>query len=71
MVAPMATTSRPVDNDPRWTSKLRPAPGDLRRVQSFLNMANPAEQLTSPQALGDWLALWDLVPRRPPVGLGA
>ena len=28
------------DPDPRWTSKLPPAPGDLRLVQAFVNTAD-------------------------------
>ncbi len=61
----MASRSSPTDHDPRWSSKLTPAPGDLRRVQAFLNTANPAEgsDLASPRALTEWLELWDLVPR--------
>ncbi len=46
-------------DDPRWTSELKPAPGDLRLLQAFLNTTD--QELESPQALADWLELWGLV----------
>ncbi len=62
----------PTGQDPRWTSELTPAPGDLRLLQAFLNTADPAEgtDLVSPRALNDWLELWDLVPRGTVLGDG-
>lgn len=41
------------DPDPRWTSELAPAPGDLRIVQSFVNTADLAlgTDLAGPEAL--------------------
>jgi predicted RNA-binding Zn ribbon-like protein len=45
--------------------ELRPAPGDLRIVQEFLNTADldaGIDELTSPQALADWMALHALLP---------
>ncbi len=53
------TKKKRTDNDPRWTSKLKPAPGDLRLLQAFLNTAG--RELDNPQALADWLELWGLV----------
>ncbi len=53
------TKANETDHDPRWTSELKPAPGDLRRLQAFLNMA--ARDLDSPRAVADWLELWGLV----------
>ncbi|HEX9735456.1 MAG TPA: CGNR zinc finger domain-containing protein [Thermoanaerobaculia bacterium] len=52
------------DSDPRWTSKLPPAPGELRIVQSFVNTADFARgtDLEGPEALVRWLAHWSLVP---------
>ncbi len=40
------------------TSEPQPAPGDLAKVQAFLNTATPkgGEELTSPRRLADWLA---------------
>jgi hypothetical protein len=51
------------DPDPRWTSELPPAPGELRIVQSFVN-ADFAQgtDLDGPEALVRWLAHWSLVP---------
>jgi len=50
--------------DPRWTSHLKPAPGDLRTLQAFLNTASPPAEtdFASPRSLTDWLVLWELVP---------
>ena len=52
------------DGDPRWTSELRPAPGDLRIVQAFVNTAMLREgtDLAGPEELADLLALWELAP---------
>lgn len=50
------------DHDPRWTSDLKPAPGDLRVVQAFLNTADPARGRTSPRVLAECVELWGLVP---------
>ncbi len=50
---------------PAWTSKLRPAPGELRIVQAFVNTANlekGTDELRSPAHLANWLALWRLSP---------
>ncbi len=41
-----------------WTSELSPAPGNLRRVQSFVNTRSrrgSPEKLTSPRALAEWM----------------
>lgn len=53
----MAKQKPLVDPDPRWTSEVAPAPGDLRMVQGFLNA-----DFTDPPALADWLEFWDLLP---------
>ncbi len=53
------TRKNETDDDPRWTLELKPAPGDLRLLQAFLNTA--ALELDSPQALADWLELWGLM----------
>ena len=53
------TKKNETDDDPRWTSELKPAPGDLRLLQAFLNTA--VQEIDSPQALADWLELWGLV----------
>ncbi len=48
-----------------WTEYLRPAPGDLRIVQAFVNTARigpGADELENPQALADYLARWGLLP---------
>ncbi len=61
---PKRRRRRPSD-DPRWTSDLEPAPGELKIVQAFVNTAVPregSEELTSPQALGHFLARWRLMP---------
>ena len=52
------------DPDPRWTSELPPAPGELRIVQSFVNTADLAQgtDLAGPETLVRWLAHWSLVP---------
>lgn len=51
------------DLDPRWTSKLKPAPGRLRLLHAFLNTTDLARKsgVDSPRALADWLELWGLV----------
>jgi predicted RNA-binding Zn ribbon-like protein len=51
------------DPDPLWTSKLPPAPGELRIVQSFVN-ADFAQRpdLDGTAALARWLAHWSLLP---------
>ena len=46
-----------------WTSNLRPAPGDLRIVQAFVNTLGrekKTDEFASPQAFADWLARWRL-----------
>ncbi len=45
------------------TSKPRPAPGDLARVQAFINTTTPAggDELASPRRLAEWLARWGLL----------
>ncbi|MEE8523448.1 MAG: CGNR zinc finger domain-containing protein [Thermoanaerobaculia bacterium] len=55
---------RPDTDDPRWTSEVEPAPGELRIVQAFVNSAGPwtkTEELTSPKVLARWLLRWRLV----------
>ncbi len=56
------TKKNETDRDPRWTSELKPAPGNLRLLQAFLNTADLARgsDLDSPEALADWLELWGL-----------
>lgn len=53
------------DGDPRWTSKLPPAPGEVRILQAFVNTADlrGGTDLAGPRALAEWLELWGLVPR--------
>ena len=44
---------------------LKPAPGDLRLVQAFLNTLDReagTDELASPRGLGDWLARQELLP---------
>jgi len=50
------------DGDPRWTSKLPPAPGELRILQAFVNTADLRQgtDLAGPRALAEWLELWGL-----------
>ena len=51
-------------DDPRWTSELEPAPGELKIVQAFVNTAIPrqgSEELSSPRALGHFLTRWRLM----------
>jgi len=50
------------DPDPRWTSELPPAPGDLRIVQAFVNTADLARgtDLDGPAELARFLAHWSL-----------
>ncbi len=52
------------DGDPRWTSKLPPAPGELRILQAFVNTADLRDgtDLATPRALAEWLAHWGLAP---------
>lgn len=38
-----------------------PAPGELRVVQAFAKTAEGRETLSSPDALADWLKLWELM----------
>lgn len=52
--------------DPLWTSSLKPAPGELRIVQAFVNTAdleNKTDELVNPWALAGWLTRWGLLPR--------
>ena len=61
----MAKRRPPGGDDPRWTSDIAPAPGELKIVQAFVNTARRrkhAEELASPRALARWLARWRLVP---------
>ncbi len=54
-----------------WSSDLKPAPGDLRLVQSFVNTRprrGSAEKLTSPKALADWLRARRLLAPEAPLG---
>lgn len=49
----------------RTLKDLRSAPGDLRIVQAFVNTADlemKTDELTSPQALAEWLILQALLP---------
>ncbi len=49
----------------RKPEKLKPAPDDLRLVEAFVNTAIPRkgiEELSSPQALADWLIRHSLLP---------
>lgn len=51
------------DGYPPWTSDVKPAPGELRLVQAFVNTANRVkgtDELDSPEALVDWLERWQL-----------
>ncbi len=53
-----------VGNAP-WAAELAPADGDLRIIQALVNTADHrrgTDELTSPQALADWLGRWGLVP---------
>lgn len=48
---------------PPWDSDVKPAPGELRVVQAFVNTANRVkgtDELDSPEALVDWLERWKL-----------
>ena len=62
----------PTAADPPWTSDLKPAPGDLRIVQAFLNTVSfgkrAAEELASPEELRAWLTRWRLVSRETELG---
>ena len=54
------------DVDPRypaWTAPMKPAPGDLRFVQAFVNTADRkkgTDELSDPRSLAQWLASWRL-----------
>jgi len=51
--------------DPLWTSHLKPAPGELRIVQAFVNTeggAKAADGVASPRMLAAWLERWRLLP---------
>ena len=52
------------DGDPRWTSKLPPAPGQLRILQAFVNTIDlrAGTDLAGPRALAEWLEHWGLAP---------
>ncbi len=52
------------DGDSRWTSKLPPAPGELRILQAFVNTADlrGGTDLAGPRALAEWLEHWGLAP---------
>ncbi len=50
-------------DDPRWHYAVAPAPGDLRIAQALVNtrgLDGRRDELASPRALADWLALWGL-----------
>ncbi len=55
----LMTKKNETNDDARWTSELKPAPGDLRLLQAFLNTGD--RELDSPQAFADWLELWGLM----------
>ena len=64
-MAKRKTVNRSAAADPRWTSDIAPAPGELKIVQAFVNTAGRrkhAEELASPRALASWLAQWRLAP---------
>ncbi len=53
------------DGDPRWTSKLPPAPGQLRILQAFVNTADlraGTDLAGQPRAFAEWLEHWGLAP---------
>lgn len=55
----------------RQPSQPKPAPGDLRLVQAFLNTVDPAkgrDDLASPPELAIWLASHALTPAPPALG---
>lgn len=57
-----------------WTSDVRPAPGDLRIVQAFLNTVarrKHYDEIAGPQALADWLTRWRLLPKGTELAAGA
>lgn len=56
------TTAPALESSP-WTSDLKPARGDLRIVQAYVNTRDrTTDELVSPLALADWLAKWRLFP---------
>ncbi len=59
----MARKKSSTHSDPRWTSDVAPAPGDLRMVQDFVNTVGGSgdDRLASPSALADWLRHWGLL----------
>lgn len=55
-----------------WARTVRPAPGDLRIVQAFLNtrdLATGTEELQDRRALGEWLTRWQLIPASTQIGM--
>ncbi len=51
---------------PPWESSIEPAPGELRRVQAFVNtrdVENGTDELASAAALAAWLRRWGLLER--------
>ena len=66
----MAKKKKPTD--PRWTSDLRPAPGELQLVQAFLNTADFTQKpdVASPRAVAHCLGIWGLVPPTTRLGDG-
>ena len=57
------------ESDPRWSSHLEPAPGELRVVQALINTAaEDRDELSSPRALADWLEGWGLSSRGSELG---
>ncbi len=59
----MPKKKKPADPDPRWTSDLKPAPGELRIVQAFLNTADFTQEpdVASPRSVAHCLGIWGLV----------
>ncbi len=47
-------------DDPRWRSRVEPAPGELRIVQALINTAGGRSEEGS-GALADWLRRWNLL----------
>jgi predicted RNA-binding Zn ribbon-like protein len=58
-------TANASPGDPLWTSHLKPAPGELRIVQAFVNTegdAKATDEIASPRGLAAWLERWRLLP---------
>lgn len=57
----------PAKGDPLWTSDLKPAPGELRILQAFVNTVDHdrgTDELASAETLAAWLERWGLVPAK-------